>query len=135
MADEKDEGCEVPEAVPDGGVDGRAIDKERRGGMEGAPAFVQERGKDILLCALCAALLGVGGYCVALRGENATLRRKLMAAVSHSGVLARRVRKLEGMNEEKDEWFKALASDALRHGSHFAGKCMRDRRDYLNGRA
>lgn len=45
-----------------------------------------------------------------------------------------RIDELLDLCDEKDAWFKELMSDALRHGSSFAGKCMVDRRETLSGR-
>lgn len=42
--------------------------------------------------------------------------------------------RLRDLCEEKDEFFKEMISDGLRHGSSLAGKHMSDRNDYLKGR-
>lgn len=48
--------------------------------------------------------------------------------------LKKRVTQLENRSDEKDDFFKELMSDALRHGSHLAAKHMSDRKKYLRGK-
>lgn len=86
-------------------------------------------------------LLGMGGYCgvlswrsATLMHENVALKRQREALTSLLGASARKICELEERCQEKDSWFLAMTAEALRHGSSFAGKCMRDRRDYLKER-
>lgn len=116
------------EVPSDGSAAGRAVDRGR-GERMGVISFVRGHWLEIMLG---AALLGLGGYCAVLGRDNVDLKRRIEAEVSHSGTLARRVRELEERCQEKDSWFLTMTAEALRHGSSFAGKCMRDRRDYLN---
>ena len=44
-----------------------------------------------------------------------------------------RIQQLEDLCDEKDEYFKELMADGLRHGSPLAGKHMSDRKKYLQG--
>lgn len=48
--------------------------------------------------------------------------------------LRKRVRYLERESDIKDNFFKEMISDGLRHGSKLAAKHMSDRKDYLNGK-
>lgn len=59
--------------------------------------------------------------------ENAELHKII-------GDLVKRNNELVSLCGEKDEFFKELASDALRHGSSLAGKHMSDLNSYLKGR-
>lgn len=45
----------------------------------------------------------------------------------------KRIRELEDLCDEKDEYFKEMISDGMRHGSSLAAKHMSDRKKYLNG--
>jgi len=42
----------------------------------------------------------------------------------------RRIKELEDLCEEKDEYFSEVISDGLRHGSTLAGKHMADKKEY-----
>ena len=46
----------------------------------------------------------------------------------------RRIRQLESLCAEKDEYFLGAISDGLRHGSPEAARRMADRKKYLHGK-
>lgn len=46
----------------------------------------------------------------------------------------RRIRQLESLCAEKDEYFLGAISDGLRHGSSEAARHMADRKKYLSGK-
>lgn len=46
----------------------------------------------------------------------------------------RRIRQLESLCAEKDEYFLGAISDGLRHGSPEATRHMADRKKYLHGK-
>ena len=60
-----------------------------------------------------------------LREDNKRLKRQLQDNEIKIGFLEKRL-------NEKDEYFKEMISDGLRHGSKLASKHMKDRKDYLN---
>jgi len=45
-----------------------------------------------------------------------------------------RIKELENLCEEKDDFFKELMADGLRHNSSLAAKHMADRKKFLNGK-
>lgn len=57
--------------------------------------------------------------------------RKLQKELSESKA---RIKELEDLCEEKDEFFKELMADGLKHKSSLAAKHMADRKKYLNGK-
>lgn len=46
----------------------------------------------------------------------------------------RRIKQLESLCAEKDEYFLGAISDGLRHGSPTAGRHLADRKKYLQGK-
>lgn len=48
--------------------------------------------------------------------------------------LRKRVKQLEDLCEEKDEFFLGAISDGMRHGSSTAARHMAERKQYLNGK-
>ena len=46
----------------------------------------------------------------------------------------RRIKQLESLCNEKDEFFLSAISDGLRHGSSEAARHMADRKKYLHGK-
>lgn len=61
-----------------------------------------------------------------LRAENKILRED-------NACLRRMVIELRTLCLEKDQFFKELISDGLRHGSSLAGKHMADLKNIVNG--
>lgn len=92
--------------------------------LEKAKAFISRHGIKI---ALGVGYIGLGVVCV-------QQRRTIAMKNTQIELQGLRIRNLAYLCEEKDNWFKKLMSDALKHGSSFAGKCMADRREFLNGR-
>lgn len=92
--------------------------------LEKAKAFLKRHGLEIVLGAGC---VGLGVVCVRQRGAI-EMKDKLIELQKI------RIQDLVSLCEEKDAWFKKLMSEALKHGSSFAGKCMVDRREMLAGR-
>lgn len=45
--------------------------------------------------------------------------------------MKREIKRLESLCDEKDEYFKRVISDGLRHGSSEAARHMADRKKYL----
>lgn len=69
-----------------------------------------------------------------LETENERLRDSCKEYICECSNLELKNEKLRNLCEEKDEFFKEMISDGLRHGSSLAGKHMSDRNDYLKGR-
>lgn len=44
----------------------------------------------------------------------------------------REINRLEKLNDEKDSWMDAVASDALRNGSPLGGKILAEKKKFLN---
>lgn len=44
------------------------------------------------------------------------------------------IKRLKKLCEEKDDFFKEMMSDALRHGSSLGGKRMNERKQYLKNK-
>lgn len=104
-------------------VDGKE-EKQEVGRVNKAVAFVKRHGLELILGTGCVALSVVTirqGKAIALKDKIISMQRT-------------RIDDLVALCEEKDAWFKALMSDALKHRSSFAGKCMVDRRELLNGK-
>ena len=87
-------------------------------------AFAKDHAVEIVLTGATVAL---GAGFIREKGANARL-------LGENTAMRLRIKDLVALCEEKDSWFGELMSDALRHGSSFAGKCMADRKAYLNGR-
>ena len=77
-------------------------------------------------------VLGVG--CIVLSAINIRQGNIISLKDRFIALQGARIDELLDLCDEKDAWFKELMSDALRHGSSFAGKCMVDRRETLSGR-
>ena len=58
---------------------------------------------------------------------NSKLKRELRESQD-------RIRELEDLCAEKDDYFKELMADGLKHKSSLAAKHMADRKKYLNGK-
>lgn len=99
-------------------------EEQRDGIVEWARAFVKRHCLEIVLGIGCVSL---GAVCVR-QGNALAIKDKI---IKLQGV---RIRDLVALCEEKDSWFKELMSDALRHGSSLAGRCMADRKEMLLGR-
>lgn len=99
-------------------------EKQEESRSKRAVAFMKRHGLELVLGAGCIALSVV---CIRQRNDGA-FKDKIIA------LQGERIDNLVSLCEEKDAWFKKLMSDALKNGSSFAGKCMVDRREMLNGR-
>lgn len=114
----------VPEDVHEVMTASTEVDVKSKSKTKRGMAFFKRHGLEIVLGAGCLALCVVNAY----QGDALSEKDKLLALKDG------RIRNLVELCEEKDDWFKALASDALKHGSSFGAKCMVDRREYLNGK-
>lgn len=62
------------------------------------------------------------------------LKKKIEQLEEENREKDKRIDELEDLCDEKDDYFKELMSDALRHGSSLAGKHMSDKKKYNNGK-
>ena len=106
-------------------------------GASKAVQFVKDHRKEI-----AAGAITVAGF-VACLAESARENNRLRAEMTQlsddfeiecgvSDRLASRVAELERLHDEKDDYFREVISDGLRHGSSLAGKHMADLKQYLN---
>lgn len=66
--------------------------------------------------------------------ESSSDKKKIARLEKTLAKKNKRIKDLERRSDNKDDFFKAMISDGLRHGSSLAGKHMADRKKYLNGK-
>ena len=88
---------------------------------EGMIEFLRNHGLEIVLAGSTVLL---GAVCL-------SQHREILALAAENACLRKRVTDLVALCHEKDRYFLAVISDALRNGSSLGGKFMADRKAYL----